>query len=81
MNMSKTMNQSFKGPNKLEESRAYEKDRSRILYEIPYNQQMDMEKCDKENLNIPSCVAVYAKEIFEYLIETQVYFLLNLTNI
>ena len=65
------MNQSFKGPNKLDESRVNDREKSRILYEIPYSSQ-DLEKCDQESVNLPSCVAVYAKEIFEYLQETQV---------
>ena len=69
--MSKSMNQSFKAVNKLDESRVNDRDKSRILYDVSCNSQ-DLEKCDQEAINLPSSVAVYAKEIFEYLQETQV---------
>ncbi len=64
--MSKS-NHSFKTANANKQD-----DRSRILYEVPYNLS-EIEKIDQDVLGLPSYVAVYVKEIFEYLQETQVF--------
>ncbi len=34
--------------------------------------EANLEPIDQDNLNLPAYVAVYAKEIFEYLKETEV---------
>lgn len=68
--MSKS-NISFKASNKQDDSRNYDREKSRIFYEVPYNLS-EIEKVDQEVLTLPSYVAIYVKEIFEYLKETQV---------
>lgn len=75
MNISKGgPGQTLKACNRLDDSRCNERDRSRIIYDSSCSNDLDLEKCDQENFNLPSYVAIYAKEIFEYLQDTQVCF-------
>lgn len=73
MNISKGgPGQTLKAGNRLDDSRCNERERSRIIYESSCA-DLDLERCDQENFNLPSYVAIYAKDIFEYLQDTQVF--------
>lgn len=72
------MNQSMRANSKLDDSRCNDRDRSRIILDTSYIPHLDLEKCDQENVNLPSYVSIYAKEIFEYLQENNVVYFLNL---
>lgn len=75
------MNQSMRANSKLDDSRCNDRDRSRIILDTSYIPHLDLEKCDQENVNLPSYVSIYAKEIFEYLQENNVVYFLNLMNL
>lgn len=63
--MAKIVNQSFKG------AKGEENNQKTSFINTSF--EANMETCDQENLNYPSQVAVYVREIFEYLKENEVF--------